>query len=196
MDTRTTKGLIIRGAFAMAPVSHILFKDLYIDEFRGRWDDLVPKVKEQWARLAELLEAAINSTLWKQTDGTPETKTDIPQEVLTRLRKHYGDTPEGLINLQAAMREMIPNWPKPSNILERYQRCVSQLLNLFPSDPLGDSPAHYYIERLEALIEKQLLTPVVEDRISTIPNECSCHTHSTDTGEDSNEHMAIDHTKP
>lgn len=54
-------------------------------------------------------------------------------------------------------------------LIGRYQHCTAQLLALFPHDPLGDSEAHYYIERLEALIEKKLLQPVTEDRISTIP---------------------------
>jgi len=45
-------------------------------------------------------------------------------------------------------------------LVERYQQCVSALLSMFESDPLGDSPAHFYIERLEALIERKLIGPV------------------------------------
>ena len=44
-------------------------------------------------------------------------------------------------------------------VVERYQQCVSKLLTLFPFDPLGESPAHFYIERLEALIDRKLLIP-------------------------------------
>ncbi len=112
MDTRTMKGMIIRGAFAMAPVNEIFFKPRKdnagdglgsIDEFNGAWDNLPPCTKEQWAKLAELLDAAISSALWKQASD--------PDNV--------------------------------QQLIERYQRCTSQLLALFPSDPLGDSPAHF-----------------------------------------------------
>ena len=44
-------------------------------------------------------------------------------------------------------------------LVERYQQCVSKLLTLFPFDPLVESPAHFYIERLEALVKRKLLIP-------------------------------------
>jgi hypothetical protein len=79
MDTRTMKGMIIRGAFAMAPVNEIFFKPRkdqerdglgFIDEFKGPWNNLHPSTREQWARLAELLEGAIESALWKQASDS------------------------------------------------------------------------------------------------------------------------------
>jgi hypothetical protein len=58
-----------------------------------------------------------------------------------------------------------------SNLVSRYQHCVSQLLAMFPSDPLGESPAQFYIERLEALIEKKLLAPTVVSSLSDVDFE-------------------------
>lgn len=46
-----------------------------------------------------------------------------------------------------------------ADVLDRYQRAFLRLWELFPSDPLGDDPAHFYIERLEALLDKGLLVP-------------------------------------
>lgn len=63
-------------------------------------------------------------------------------------------------------------------LVERYQQCVSKLLTLFPFDPLGESTAHFYIERLEALIDRKLLianlplnptsTPITREQASAI----------------------------
>jgi hypothetical protein len=53
--------------------------------------------------------------------------------------------------------------PKPAaelTVIERYQKCTSKLFDLFESDPLGNHPAHFYIQRLEALIGLNLLRPV------------------------------------
>ena len=44
-------------------------------------------------------------------------------------------------------------------LVERYQQCVSELLTMFSSDSLGNSPAHFYIERLEELVKQKLLRP-------------------------------------
>ncbi len=48
-------------------------------------------------------------------------------------------------------------------ILKRYQRCAVRLWELFPTDPLGDDPAHFYLERLEALLDRGLLAPQRSD---------------------------------
>lgn len=48
------------------------------------------------------------------------------------------------------------------SVLERYQRCVYRLLDLFPADPIPKTdPAHTLIERLEALLNHTLLRPVL-----------------------------------
>jgi len=52
-------------------------------------------------------------------------------------------------------------------IIARYQRCVSRMLNLFDGDPLPpDDPAHFYIERFERVLDLGLLhpTPQAHDR--------------------------------
>lgn len=45
------------------------------------------------------------------------------------------------------------------NLIGRYQACALRIWNLFPSDPLpiGD-PAQFWIERLEAVLDRDLLT--------------------------------------
>jgi hypothetical protein len=61
-----SKGMIIRGAFAMAPVKRIHFKDWYVEDFNGNWDDLPPRIQEHYARLGEIFESTIQSGLWKE----------------------------------------------------------------------------------------------------------------------------------
>jgi len=57
--------MIIRGAFAMAPIKRIHFKDCYVEDFNGSYDDLPERVKEHYAKLGEILENTIQSGLWK-----------------------------------------------------------------------------------------------------------------------------------
>ena len=68
-----SKGMIVRGALTMSPVIYILFEGLYNDEFRIQWDELQPKAQEGYARLTELLEAAIESEMWKRLHTNPIT---------------------------------------------------------------------------------------------------------------------------
>jgi len=56
-------------------------------------------------------------------------------------------------------------------LIDRYQHCVSELLSMFPSDPLGKCPAHFYIERLEELVKQKLLRPNLPVSKVTIPTE-------------------------
>ena len=58
-------------------------------------------------------------------------------------------------------RKLIADWEARNvTALSRYNKCVNKLWALFPEDPLGeDCSAHFLIERLEALIEKNLLVP-------------------------------------
>lgn len=51
-------------------------------------------------------------------------------------------------------------------LLLRYQRCVERLLGLFPHDPLPDAcPAQSYVERLEALLDLNLLAPKYDNHL-------------------------------
>jgi hypothetical protein len=49
-------------------------------------------------------------------------------------------------------------------ILDRYRQCALRIWKLFPSDPLDNHPAHFYIERLEALLDLGLLAPSSRER--------------------------------
>lgn len=54
-------------------------------------------------------------------------------------------------------------------LLERYQRCVSQIWDMFDKDPLPDDhPAQAWIERLEALIELGLIKSNVKPKRETV----------------------------
>lgn len=53
-----------------------------------------------------------------------------------------------------------PNADRVPNLIERYQRCALRIWNLFPSDPLPiDDPAQFWIERLESILNHELLLP-------------------------------------
>ncbi len=49
-------------------------------------------------------------------------------------------------------------------LLDRYQQCARRIWQLFPEDPLGDDPAHCWIERLEAILDRGLLAPSLPPR--------------------------------
>jgi len=49
-------------------------------------------------------------------------------------------------------------------VVARYQQCVHRILAMFDGDPLGEHPAHYLIERLEALLDRGLIGPTSEPR--------------------------------
>jgi len=43
-------------------------------------------------------------------------------------------------------------------LLGRYQACAVRIWGLFPSDPLpDDDPAHFWIDRLESILDRELL---------------------------------------
>jgi hypothetical protein len=46
-------------------------------------------------------------------------------------------------------------------LVERYQKCAMAIWELFARDPLGDSPAQAWIERLEEIVKRGLLVPKV-----------------------------------
>jgi len=73
-------------------------------------------------------------------------------------------------------------------LIERYQRCAVQLWQLFPRDPLpADDPAQSWIERLEALLARGLLTRCVGVVVGHCPApQIRCHqgcTYADDNGE-------------
>ena len=49
-----------------------------------------------------------------------------------------------------------------AQVHDRYVRCAERIWALFPKDPLGDDPAHAWIERLEALLDRGLLHGIIE----------------------------------
>jgi hypothetical protein len=57
MTERMMKGMMLRGALSMGPVTHILFEDSYIDTFNALWDNLHPNIQEGWMRLAEITDS-------------------------------------------------------------------------------------------------------------------------------------------
>jgi hypothetical protein len=91
MDTKELKGIVIHGVFAMSPIIQIIFKDLYLDAFRGNWDGLSPQIQEGWARLAELLEAAIKSEMWGETTPRNNSLSDVDFEHMMRADGWKGD---------------------------------------------------------------------------------------------------------
>lgn len=55
-------------------------------------------------------------------------------------------------------------------LLGRYQECTRRIWHLFPTDPLGDDcPAHFLIDRLEAILDQGLLAPKPPDQGFPVP---------------------------
>jgi hypothetical protein len=59
---------------------------------------------------------------------------------------------------EVMLDEVIPGNNAPE-VLNRYQNCAQRIWELFEEDPLGNSSAHFLIERLEALLDQGLLVP-------------------------------------
>lgn len=56
-----------------------------------------------------------------------------------------------------------PEADRVPNLVERYQQCALRIWKLFSSDPLSvDDPAHFWIERLESILDHNLLAPASE----------------------------------
>jgi hypothetical protein len=47
-----------------------------------------------------------------------------------------------------------------SDLLKRYRICAVKIWDMFPTDPLGDSPTRFMCDRLEELIERGLIAPI------------------------------------
>jgi hypothetical protein len=76
------RGMLIRGAFAMAPVKNILFNNDTIpraDDFNGSWDDLSPGTQKNWEKIAIILESVIESEIWKQASEPIVESTNTQQ---------------------------------------------------------------------------------------------------------------------
>jgi hypothetical protein len=54
-------------------------------------------------------------------------------------------------------------------LIERYQKCSLAIWSMFTSDPLGDDPAHFWVERLESLIKRGLIGPKEAEPV------CECY---------------------
>ena len=57
------------------------------------------------------------------------------------------------------MREDVGRVPdRVPDLAKRYQECARRIWHLFPFDPLPvDDPAHFWIERLESILDHDLL---------------------------------------
>jgi len=60
----------------------------------------------------------------------------------------------------ASEREFISPEMERGDLLQRYQACAIRIWKLFPHDPLpDDDPAHFWIERLESILDRGLIIP-------------------------------------
>jgi hypothetical protein len=75
------------------------------------------------------------------------------------------------------IRELLEDGATPRyevDVLRRYQRCAMRIWDLFEHDPLPhDDPAHFFLERLESILDRGLLVPVTTWRQAR-GEEC-CH---------------------
>lgn len=94
------------------------------------------------------------------------------QDILLAMLDHI-DTLNGRTDI---MREVAEGGKVivSADLIKRYQAVAIRIWEIFPSDPLGDSPAHFWIERLEAIVDKGLLVP-------SAPHACA---------------LPVDYTKP
>jgi len=147
------------------------------------------EVQERVKAILARRTVACGKSSWQDPEGVQglidDLRTDVIQAIadgskvpyaLTRCisRVHYGTIPSepARTTVEKVTASFARSFNKNNNslptqshddevaLVERYQQCVSALLSMFESDPLGDSPAHFYIERLEALIERKLIGPV------------------------------------
>jgi len=159
-------------------------------------------VREVQDRVKEILarhSVACGKSSWIDPEGVQGLIDDLREDViqaiaggskvpyaLTRCiaelpRVHYGTIPTEPVRTTvtkiaaSSMYGKLPTESRQDEVLlvERYQRCVIELLSMFPSDPLGNCPAHFYIERLEELIKQKLLRPNLPDSKSNYDNRLS-----------------------
>jgi hypothetical protein len=66
---------------------------------------------------------------------------------------------------------------RPSKEEDRYRVCAERIWRLFPLDPLPeDCPAQGWVERLEALLDRNLLQPRRPPRLRGVPcPKCDGH---------------------
>jgi hypothetical protein len=145
-------------------------------------------VREVQYRVKEILtrhSVACGKSSWIDPEGVQGLIDDLREDViqaiaggskvpyaLTRCiaelpRVHYGTIPSEptrttVVKVMASsIYGELPTESRRDEILlvERYQRCVIELLSMFRSDPLGKCPAHFYIERFEEMVKQKLLRP-------------------------------------
>jgi hypothetical protein len=74
MKTRRLRGMVVRGMYALMEnaIQSVTFKDGTVDEFRIGWNELPPKVRENWIHQGNFIDAIVQADDWNKQDTDKE----------------------------------------------------------------------------------------------------------------------------